>query len=448
MCWFRRDLRLGDNPALLEALDRGEGQTIPLFVLDPYLWSRAGVSRRTYLAESLRALNESLAGQLLVLEGQPWRVIPELAANVGATSVHAAEDFGPYGRLRDHRVATELGTGLVLTGSPYAANPGTVLKSDGTPYRVFTPFYRAWRDRGWGEVAGPPTGGTWIRPVEGTSLPAVPDGQSRWAAGEAHAQDRWAEFLSTGLANYPTDRDRPDLSSSSGLSAALRWGELHPRTLLSELGEDADAESFRRQLAWREFYADVLHHHPQSKTQSLRSDLADLRWDHGATAEDRFAAWAEGRTGFPFVDAGMRQLRTEGWMHNRLRMVTASFLVKDLHIDWTRGAREFMHWLRDGDLASNGHGWQWVAGVGTDAAPFFRVFNPVSQGLRFDPHGDYVRRYIPELRTVRGAAVHEPWTLSGGLPSGYPERIVDHASERMEALARYSIARELSKGSR
>ena len=256
------------------------------------------------------------------------------------------------------------------------------------------------------------------------------------------ALDRWHSFLSGGaLDRYAEQRDRPDLAGTSGLGAALRWGEVHPRTLLADLGDCAGHEVFRRELAWREFYADVLHHQPGSARCSLRTELADIEVDQGPAADERFDAWAEGRTGFPFVDAGMRQLRAEGWMHNRVRMVTASFLVKDLHVDWTRGARHFMHWLRDGDLASNQHGWQWVAGTGTDAAPYFRVFNPVAQGLRYDPDGDYVRRYVPELAAVSGATAHEPWTLPGGPPDDYPDRIVDHATERDSALARYSAVR-------
>jgi deoxyribodipyrimidine photo-lyase len=209
--------------------------------------------------------------------------------------------------------------------------------------------------------------------------------------------------------------------------------------LLADLGDGAGAETFRKELAWREFYADVLAQEPSAARSYLRPEMAAMDYSSDAGT---FAAWAEGRTGFPFVDAGMRQLRAEGWMHNRVRMVVASFLVKDLHQEWTRGAREFMHWLRDGDLASNQLNWQGVAGSGTDAAPYFRVFNPVLQGQKFDPSGDYVRRYVPALRGIAGPAVHEPWRLPQGVPAGYPDRIVDHATERQVALDRFAALRD------
>jgi deoxyribodipyrimidine photo-lyase len=227
------------------------------------------------------------------------------------------------------------------------------------------------------------------------------------------------------------------------MSVHLKYGAVHPRTLLADLagraGEGAD--TLRTELAWRDFYADVLWHHPETARENFDRRYDALPWDSGAEADAHFEAWATGRTGFPIVDAGMRQLRETAWVHNRVRMIVASFLVKDLHLHWTRGARHFMRYLADGDLASNQHGWQWAAGTGTDAAPFFRVFNPVSQGERFDPHGDYVRRFVPELRDVRGAAVHRPWELPGGPPGGYPSPIVDHAEERREALTRFEHVR-------
>jgi deoxyribodipyrimidine photo-lyase len=220
------------------------------------------------------------------------------------------------------------------------------------------------------------------------------------------------------------------------MSVHLKWGTVHPRTLLADLGPRDEA--LRRQLAWREFYAAVLHARPESAREYLQPQLAAMTW--AAPSSDAFAAWCAGRTGYPVVDAGMRQLLAEGWLHNRLRMIVASFLVKDLHIDWRHGARHFMRHLVDADLASNQHGWQWTAGTGTDPAPFFRVFNPVAQGRRFDPDGDYVRRWVPELRGVPGAAVHNPWRLAAP-PAGYPAPIVDHATERQVALERYRAAR-------
>jgi deoxyribodipyrimidine photo-lyase len=220
------------------------------------------------------------------------------------------------------------------------------------------------------------------------------------------------------------------------MSPYLKFGAIHPRTLLADIGRGDDA--FRRQLAWREFYAAVLHHWPASARGYFQAHMANMEYDNGPAADRLFDAWASGRTGFPIVDAGMRQLLSAGWMHNRLRLITASFLVKDLHIEWTRGARHFMWHLIDADVASNQHGWQWTAGTGTDPAPYFRIFNPVSQGKKFDPEGEYIRRWVPELATLRGEEVHEPWLRSGAMPSGYPRPIVDHQVARAESLARYA----------
>jgi deoxyribodipyrimidine photo-lyase len=318
-----------------------------------------------------------------------------------------------------------------------------VRKDDGSPYRVYTPFYRAWAAHGWRPPAGSGAGTRWAALDGGERLPAEPDlgGVVLPAAGERAAAERWLAFAEHDLDGYADQRNRPDLDRTSRLSVHLKYGELHPRTLLAELGDRPGHEVFRKELAWREFYADVLHHQPGSARRSLQGQLAGLEHDRGPLADQRLAAWQAGRTGYPFVDAGLRQLLAEGWVHNRVRMVVASFLVKDLHLEWAVGARWFLRHLVDGDLASNQHGWQWVAGTGTDAAPYYRVFNPVGQGLRFDPDGDYVRRHVPELRGVPGAAVHEPWGLPGGPPAGYPDRIVDHAEERAEALRRYEQVR-------
>jgi len=443
--WLRRDLRLIDQPALLAASVGGE--VLPLFVVDPRLWGPSGDVRRAYLARSLRALNAELAGALHVRRGDPATVVRDVAREIDADEVHVAADYGPYGASRDENVAAALGADrrmLVRTGSPYAVAPGRVRKDDGTPYRVFTPFYRAWLAHGWRAPAPDPRPGVaWAELRGGGSLPEAPDLGALVLpdTGERAALRRWSEFRTDGLAGYADGRNRPDHVSTSGLSAALKWGEVHPRTLLSDLGDSAGHEAFRRQLAWRDFYADVLHHSPWSARTNLRPELNDIEYDEGPVPDARFQAWCAGRTGYPFVDAGMRQLLAEGWMHNRVRMVVASFLLKDLHLRWTRGAQWFMRLLRDGDVASNQHGWQWVAGTGTDAAPYHRVFNPVAQGLRFDPDGDYVRRYVPELAGVSGPAVHEPWALVGGPPAAYPPRIVEHAVERQSALDRYAAAK-------
>ena len=443
--WFRRDLRLADNPALLAAVADARAdddrRVVPLFVVDPVLWDAAGAPRRAYLVASLQALDEALQGELLVLGGDPARVLPHVVRSAGAGRVHVAADFGPYGRRRDDAVADALDVPLVRTGSPYAVAPGRLLTADTRPYRVFTPYYRAWLAHGWRAPAASATDVRWWRPTAGDGLPSAsaPAGMVLPAAGEDAARDAWATFREAAAASYASDRDRPDRPGTSRLSHHLRFGEIHPRTVLAGLGPDDDA--FRRELAWREFYADVLAVRPDSARASLdrRFDEA-MPWASGPSADAAFAAWASGRTGYPLVDAGMRQLRADGWMHNRVRMVVASFLVKDLHLPWQRGAREFMRLLCDGDLASNAHGWQWTAGCGTDAAPFFRVFNPVRQGLTFDPAGDYVRRYVPELRHVAGAAAHEPWRQPDGYAHGYPARIVDHAAERAVALADHRAA--------
>jgi deoxyribodipyrimidine photo-lyase len=447
--WFRRDLRLADNPALLTAVETARAEqdqrVVPLFVVDPVLWNASGPNRRAYLIDSLRSLDDDLGGNLLFRNGDPLEVVTEVAAAAGAGSVHVAEDFGPYGRRRDIHVEQALGAvPLVRSGSPYAVAPGRVAKDDGSAYRVFSPFYRAWLAHGWrGTAPDVAEDVDWWMPQECDGYPAAPDlGATRLPpAGEAAAWERWEHFRSSRLADYSEDRNRADVDGTSALSHHLRFGEIHPRSLLAELS-DHD-ETYRKELCWREFYADVLFHHPESAHRSLdpRFD-ATMRWTTGAGADEAFEAWCTGSTGYPFVDAGMRQLRAEGWVHNRVRMVVASFLVKDLHLPWQRGAREFMRWLRDADLASNAHGWQWTAGCGTDAAPFYRVFNPVLQGLKFDPDGDYVRRYVPELRHLPGAAAHEPWKQSAGFERGYPQRIVDHAAEREVALADFSMVKQ------
>jgi deoxyribodipyrimidine photo-lyase len=466
--WFRRDLRLSDHPALLAAADAAPN-TLALFVLDPRLLGPAGAARTAFLAGCLRELDRALHGRLVIRRGDPAVVVPDTARRVGAASVHISADAGPYGRERDRRVAEALRAGgaeLVATGSPYAVTPGRVRKPDGTPYRVFTPFHRAWTAHGWRAPADSAAASTWwtsgpdglesvpaaalgaelaggpgTEPRDGLAgaLPAPGEAAALPAPGEAAALAAWARFRGDALGDYAGRRDQPGRAGTSRLSAYLKFGCLHPRTLLAELGPDDQV--FRTELAWREFYADVLAHRPETARHNADRRYDAMPVDRGAEADRRFAAWCDGRTGYPVVDAGMRQLRAEGWMHNRVRMIVASFLVKDLHLPWWRGARHFMRELVDGDLASNQHGWQWAAGSGTDAAPYFRVFNPVSQGEKFDPHGDYVRRYLPELRGVAGRAVHQPWKLPGGPPDGYPAPIVDHARERAEALARYELVK-------
>lgn len=436
--WFRRDLRAGDNPALLAAC--AEGPTLPLFVLDDALWGPAGAVRRAYLAASLRALRADVP--LSLLHGDPVRRVVEAAREVGAERVHVAADYGPHGHARDEAVEAALndaGVELVRTGSPYAVAPGRVRNGSGEPYKVYTPFSKAWAEHGWRGPVEAPGEVSWRHLKDGAAIPdvAVPDGLDLPVAGEAAAHERWQEFLDQVDA-YDDDRDKPGVAGTSRMSRHLKWGEIHPRTMLADLAHlrSQGAATYRKELAWREFYADVLFAKPHSARDYLRPEYARMRYEKPG---DYFDAWREGRTGFPVVDAGMRQLRATGWMHNRVRMIVASFLVKDLHVEWQHGARHFMEWLVDGDLASNQHGWQWTAGSGTDAAPYFRVFNPTSQGRKFDPPATYVKRWVPELADV--ADPHEP-SADDRVRVDYPHPIVDHKAERLEALERLQEIRD------
>lgn len=450
LVWFRRDLRLGDNPALVEALSAHES-IVPLFVWDPHLTKGAGDNRLTFLFGCLAELNRSLGGRLVIRSGDPSQVVPQVASEAGARAVWCAEDFGPYGARRDATVAKLLalrGVQLHRSGSPYAVAPGEILNRADKPYQVFTPFFKAWLAHGWDAPIGPPgladievprlpSEDLMTPPVVAASLPRP---------GEDAAHRQLEQFLDHFVNRYDELRDRPDVDGTSRLSPYLKFGCLHPRQVLSRLDPTNPAHRrYETELCWRDFYADVLSHRPDSAWAPFRTEWRDFVVDSGEAADARFEAWSYGRTGFPIVDAGMRQLLSEGWMHNRVRMIVASFLVKDLHLDWRRGAQWFMEHLVDGDLASNQHGWQWVAGTGTDAAPYFRVFNPVAQGKRFDPQGTYVRRWVPELATLPDNAIHEPSnpdiaTLFTGVD--YPLPIVNHGVEREEALLRYRALRE------
>ena len=447
--WLRRDLRLADSPALLAARDDA-AEVLPLFVLDPALRGPSGAPRLAFLYRCLRELEERTDGRLRVLAGRPEQVVPRVARQVEATGVHVSSDHGPYGRARDGRVADALGgVPLVATGSPYGVTPGTLRKDDGTPYKVFTPYARAWRARGLPSPATTPRVVHWTD--GGVRTDGVPRDPSLGdvelpPAGERAALARWEEFLADGVSSYAERRNLPGVDGTSRMSAYLKYGCIHPRTMHATLGRSDGERVYGDELIWRDFYADVLWHRPETARQDLQPQLADLRYDTGTAADERFERWATGTTGYPIVDAGMRQLLGEAWVHNRVRMIVASFLTKDLHVYWTRGARHFMQHLRDGDLASNSHGWQWVAGTGTDASPYFRVFNPVKQGRDHDPDGDYIRRWVPELRSLSTKEIHEPWLLRDGPPNGYPEPMVDHAEERAETLRRYAEVRADVRG--
>ena len=433
--WFRRDLRINDHPALLAAIESSD-QIIPLFILDKKQIDEAGSKLLAYMSQSLRKLDESLGNKLHIIEGDQVEVLSTLIKKYGVEQVHVSDEYERYGAARDARVEAA-GITLVRTGSPYAVTPGRVLKpSDGTPYKVYTPFYKAWCIHGWRAPAVTPKKFTCVDPTsEYRAFPdfVMPDGVSVIEAGEEAGLKRFKAFTKNGLDSYDENRNFAAIDGTSKMSTYLKFGEIHPRTLLQGLGESKAHDTFRKEIAWREFYADVLFNNPMTDVQYYSEKFAQMRYDKPG---EQFKAWREGKTGYPFVDAAMRQLVMEGWMHNRTRMVVASFLVKDLHLEWQLGERFFADHLVDYDVASNAHGWQWTAGTGTDASPYYRVFNPIEQGRRFDENGDYIRRYVPELAHLSASEIHEPWLYLDGYSKGYSERIVDHAVERVESLAR------------
>ena len=433
--WFRRDLRIGDNPALLAAIESSD-EVIPLFILDKSQIAEAGEKLLAYMGQSLRSLDQSLGNKLHIIEGDQIEILRELIKLYQVNEIHISDEYERYGAERDARVEAA-GIKLIRTGSPYAVKPGRVLKpSDATPYRVYTPFYRAWLNHGWRAPAKTP------KDIKAPTPPTkyrdfpdfqAPDGVQVIEAGEAAALVRFKSFSKSGLDSYDENRNLAGIDGTSKMSTYLKFGEIHPRTLLANLGESKAHDTFRKEIAWREFYADVLFNNPNTDTEYYAPRFDQMRYDKPGA---QFQAWCEGKTGYPFVDAAMRQLVVEGWMHNRTRMVVASFLVKDLHLEWQLGERFFAKHLVDYDVASNAHGWQWTAGCGTDASPYYRVFNPIEQGKRFDENGDYIRKYVPELAHLSANEIHEPWLYLDGYSKGYCERSVDHALERLESLAR------------
>jgi len=444
LVWFRSDLRLGDNPAWAAATSSHE-RVVALFVLDPILWEGAGPHRRNQLAAHLGALDGALrswGGRLLVRRGDPREVVGAEARARGVERVFWNGDVTPYAARRDAAVAARLPGRVETHAGRFVHAPGRVLTSDGRPCRVFTPFYRQWQATPWESWPEPGEARLDGDPGEGTPEAGPP----LMEPGEAPAEARLEVFLERAD-RYGEERNRPALDTTSRLSADLKFGTISPRTVARRAeGPGAGREAFVRQLAWREFYAHLLAAFPETRRRAMRPEYDGVAW---LDDPEGLAAWAEGRTGYPFVDAAMRQLRAEGWIHNRARMVAASFLVKDLLIDWRLGERHFLRWLVDGDVAQNVGNWQWVAGTGADAAPYFRVFNPVTQGLRFDPDGDYVRRWVPELARLPVPAVHAPWKAAAsvlqeaGVALGvtYPAPIVDHAEARDAAIAAYKAAR-------
>ena len=463
LLWFRRDLRLHEHPALTAALERG-GAVVPAFCLDPRLLSgrhRSG-SRTQFLLESLRALDDALrerGSRLVVRHGKPELELPSLAREAGASEVLATGDIGPYARRRDQAVARALAErGLALRLHPglfVADDPAAIHTSQGTPYTVFTPFHRAWLRAPRRPVLPAPSsvpalpGG--LRPGRIPSLAAVglePTASDPAPGGEPAGRRAMGRFLADGVPGYHRRNDMLAAEGTSRLSPYLHFGCVSGRELEERLAPGEGPEAFRRQLCWRDFYAHVLRHFPRNaRSEHQARYRATMRWSH---ARREFDAWREGRTGYPLVDAAMRQLQREGWMHNRARLVAGSFLTKDLGIDWRWGERWFMRLLIDGDEANNNGNWQWIASVGVDTQPpYRRIYNPALHQQRFDPDGRYVRRHVPELRGVPDGYLAEPWTMpphvqeQAGCVIGrdYPAPIVDHLEARREALERYAAAR-------
>ena len=460
LAWFRRDLRLHDNPALAAAVARGAA-VVPVFCLDDRLLHgrHASGPRTQFLLECLEDLDRSLqarGSRLVVLRGPPERELSRLATATGATEIHFAADVSTYARARGRRVAAALAdAGIQLCGHPGVAvvdRPGELRTQKGKPQTVFSPFYRAWLEAPRRDVLPAPR--ELPAPPEeapATGVPALADlGLEQEVAepmrgGEGPARERLEAFVAGPLADYAEGHERLDRDGTSRLSPYLHFGCVSPRELESSL-EGAGAEPFRRQLCWRDFYAQLLLHHPANTTLEFRERYRDaIEWND---SDDDFGAWCEGRTGYPLVDAGMRQLRHEGWMHNRARLVVGSFLTKYLGIDWRRGERWFMRLLLDGDQANNNGNWQWIASVGVDPQPVFRrIYNPALHMERHDPDGVYVRRHVPELRDVPDEHLREPWTMpddvqrEAGCVIGrdYPHPMVDRREARRHALERYDV---------
>ena len=458
LVWLTRDLRAHDHPALRAALERRE-RVVPVFCFDDRLLRGRHVSgpRTQFMLECLADLDERLGGLVVFRQGSPERELPALARDANATEMHFSSDSGPFARKRIERVLRvmrEAGVDCFAHPGLHAVDDlGGLCTQAGKPYTVFSPFHRRWLVASRREPLGRARSlGSLPSRVRKGRLPSLSDLGLRQEVddplpgGETAGRERLARFLSDGVQEYTDNHDALGRDKTSRLSPYLHFGCLSPREIEERLPTGKGANAFRRQLCWRDFYHHVLLHHPRN----ARSEFQDryrgsISWSY---AERRYEAWCEGRTGYPLVDAGMRQLRREGWMHNRARLVVGSFLTKDLGIDWRWGERWFMKLLIDGDEANNNGNWQWIASVGVDPQPAFRrIYNPARHQERFDPRGDYVRRYVPELRSVPTEHLAEPWTMPDeaqracGCVIGldYPEPIVDHREARREALERFRV---------
>jgi deoxyribodipyrimidine photo-lyase len=464
LVWMRRALRVADNGPLWHAL-REAGEVIP-FVCSRDGWDEKGdTPRGRFIRGACSDLDANLrrmGSALFLLDGDPLKQIPRATAAVQAESVYVTGPEDPLLKRGDEKLARALariGCALTIVDDSVIFGKDDILSAAGMPYTVFTPYKKAWLSR---IDDAPLPCHVEIRPLSLRippgllrSLPPVSAGNG--PAGETMALRRLEAFIREKIGDYGNLRDIPSADGTSRLSIHLANGTISIRTVLAaarevrsasgNAGGKGGADLFIGELIWREFFHQILGHFPSVTRVPFREQFAGLEWSRRTSL---FDAWCDGRTGYPIVDAGMRQLNEEGWMHNRVRMVTASFLTKDLHIDWRWGERYFFDRLIDADVASNNGGWQWTAGTGTDAAPYFRVFNPVSQGKRFDPDGIYVRRYVPELAKVPPPFIHAPWEMSEALARGhsfrpgrdYPSPIVDHAVERGIALSFYASAQQ------
>ena len=453
--FLRRELRLADNPALMAAVASGL-PVLPVFVLDdgsPGAW-QAGGATRWWLHHSLTSLTADLAacGANLVLRRGPIDVeIPRLVAETGAVAVHAGMPTEPWARDLYRRLRAALAVKLVVHESNLLFHPDRIKTQAGTPYGVFTPFSRACMAQfplapplptpawiaGYGSVQSDDLDDWNLRPRAPNWSPGL---QAAWTPGEAGALAQLSAFLADRVTDYAALRDMPAVDGTSRLSPHLAWGEISPRQILHAVADHPARGKFVTEVLWREFAANLLWQHQDLPATPLRAEFAAMPWRDDSAG---LRAWQLGQTGIPLVDAGMRQLWQTGWMHNRVRMVVASFLVKHLLIPWQIGEAWFWDTLVDADLAQNAASWQWVAGCGADAAPYFRIFNPSLQGARFDPHGDYVRRFVPELAGVPDRFVHAPW-LAPNPPRNYPAPIIDLAIGRDRALAAFASLKQVA----
>lgn len=456
--WIRRDLRLADNPALSAALLHG-GPVLPVFIQDPALLASPYFSERRwqFLLAGLHNLDQQLrrlGSRLSYLEGQPGVVLEELLREGYAVRIDAEEDYSPFAKRRDQAIASTLP--LHLHSGASLLPPGTIITRAEKPFRIYTPFRNAYLahplSRGIAPLKSPDSLPLPARTPVSLPIPEAAGAPADFPPGEKEARCRLEAFTQgTGaLLHYQAGRNALASPQTSRLSPYFRMGMLSARQAyltavrcLEGASEDErnSIQTWRDQLIWRDFFINILDGNPHARRMSFRPEYRAMAWDNNL---ENFDAWKQGRTGYPLVDAAMRQLQETGWIPNRARMVTASFLVKHLLIDWRWGEQWFMQQLVDGDPAQNNGGWQWTAGTGTDAAPYFRIFNPIRQSKRFDPEGEYIRRWVPELAGCISSVVHEPWRLTARERGGYPAPIVDHTFARERALNAYAHARAQS----